>query len=107
VKNKINDPLWRIFCLALMLVTACSPEKKQVSPTATLPPPQVRIVRMTSTPIIPTLEPVVAESTPTATQEQVQAWPTTDDEQFLLDQIDGLINKIDQTLNNTDTKINP
>jgi len=74
----------------------------------TLPAPQVRVELLptaTPAPETSTPQPEASES-PTAAP-QVQAWPTLDEEQYLLNLIDGMIEKIERRLNNTDTEIKP
>lgn len=77
-------------------------------PTETLPTAQVRIGLLpTATP-----EPKTATPQPKSTETplptpQVQAWPTLDQEQYLLGLIDGMIDKIERRLNSTNTEIKP
>ncbi len=94
----------------MVVMTACAPDEnpKPTEPAPVLPAPQVWI---TSVPATPTATPDLAialDGTPTAAAaEPIQAWPTADEEQYLLDQIDGLIGKIDRILRGADTNIKP
>lgn len=108
----MKKTLWKAY-VALTVVTlavACAPgeEEKLESPSPTLPAPRVWITNMPATPSgTPGITPVI-ESTPTVlAAEPIQPWPTADDEQFLLGQIDGLFDKIDRILRDTDTNIKP
>jgi hypothetical protein len=103
--------LWILLFTVALLATACGPGQNsdQETPSATLAPPQVRVTTMPpELSATPDLTAAAMESTPTpAAASQVQAWPTVDDEQFLLSQIDGLLDKIDRNLRNTDTDLKP
>ncbi|MCS6993908.1 MAG: hypothetical protein N2117_03455 [Anaerolineales bacterium] len=94
----------------LALLSACggNGDAREAQPSATLPPPQVRVGLLpTFTPEPATLTPVPeASGTPTPAP-QVQAWPTLDEEQYLLNLIDSMIEKIERRLNNTNTDIRP
>ncbi len=103
--------------LALLLVgwfalTSCGAggPNVDVTPTATLPAPQVRIGLLPTVTPEPEIAAPLQESTETpspAPQPQVQAWPTLDEEAYLLGLIDGMIEKIERRLNNTNTEIKP
>lgn len=93
-----------------LILTACGSgsDVSEAQATATLPAPQVRVG------LLPTFTPAPQEATPppesTGTPSpdpQVQAWPTLDEEAYLLGLIDGMIEKIERRLNNTDTDIRP
>jgi hypothetical protein len=108
----MKKTLWKLFCVVMVgvLMAACAPggNKKPENPSPTLPSPRVWITRL---PPVPSATPDLAlalDSTPTASvSEPIQAWPTADEEQYLMDQIDGLIGKIDRILSSTDTNIKP
>lgn len=103
--------------LALLLIgwfalTSCGSggSNVDVTSTATLPAPQVRIGLLPTTTPEPEISAPLQESTETpspALQPQVQAWPTLDEEQYLLGLIDSMMDKIERRLNNTNTEIKP
>ncbi|PWH11865.1 MAG: hypothetical protein DDG60_16120 [Anaerolineae bacterium] len=99
-----------IVLVALLALTACGADAdvRQAQPTNTLPPPQVRVGLLptfTPQPVTPTPSPDVTVTLTAA--PQVQAWPTLDEEQYLLTLIDSMIEKIERRLNNTNTDIRP
>lgn len=75
----------------------------------TLPFPKVKVEKMpaaTATDV--TEEATPSPLTPTVTAElQAQAWPTLDEEDYLLSQLDALFNKMENELNSTDTRLKP
>lgn len=98
------------FLVGGLVLAACGSggDSGEVEATATLPGPQVRVG------LLPTFTPAPEEATPlpesTGTPppaQQVQAWPTLDEEAYLLGLIDGMIEKIERRLNNTNTDIKP
>lgn len=89
------------------LLSAC--QGGNGTPYPTLPLPSVREEQLPTATPSNTPEPVTPElPTPTATGElQVQAWPTLDEEQYWISQIDALLDKIERELNSTDTRLKP
>lgn len=100
-----------LFLTGWALLTACGaggPLEDNTKPTEILPTAQVRIgllPTVTPEPKTATLQPEATETAPPTLQ--VQAWPTLDEEQYLLSLIDGMIDKIERRLNNTNTEIRP
>lgn len=98
-----------LFLAGGLALTACGSggDSGEAESTATLPAPQVRVG------LLPTFTPAPEEATPqpestgTPPAPQVQAWPTLDEEAYLLGLIDGMIEKIERRLNNTNTDIKP
>lgn len=100
-----------LFLAGWTFLTACGAGGRSdddTKPTEILPTAQVRIG------LLPTVtpEPKTATPQPQATETspptlQVQAWPTLDEEQYLLSLIDGMIDKIERRLNSTNTEIRP
>lgn len=93
-----------------LVLAACGSggDSGEVEATATLPGPQVRVG------LLPTFTPAPEEATPQPESTvaltpapQAQAWPTLDEEAYLLGLIDGMIEKIERRLNNTNTDIKP
>lgn len=96
--------------LGWAFLTACGSggDSSEAESTATLPAPQVRVG------LLPTFTPASEEATPSPESTgtppptlQAQAWPTLDEEAYLLGLIDGMIEKIERRLNNTNTEIKP
>jgi hypothetical protein len=107
VKNLI---LLLAFIALFTLLTACQDEQSDgVKAYPTLPIPNVRVEQLptataTDVPEVATPDPVV----PTATIElQVQAWPTLDEEEYWLNQVDALLDELERNLNSTDTRLKP
>lgn len=92
------------------LVVACQNDQNgNLNPYPTLPLPQMRVEKMPTATTTETPAPDVVDlTTPTtAVVQQVQPWPTLDDEMYWLEQIDALLNNIEQELNSTDTRLKP
>ncbi len=107
---KKNLLLGMFFVVGGLILAACGSgsDSSEAQATATLPAPQVRVG------LLPTFTPAPKQAIPlpeiTVTPPptpQVQAWPTLDEEAYLLGLIDGMIEKIEQRLNNTNTDIRP
>lgn len=105
-----NFILVSVFILLLVLLSACQDGQNNNSGYPTLPFPNVRVEQIptatvTNTPEAPTPDP----NTPTAAAAgvQAQAWPTLDDEEYWISQIDALLDKMEQELNSVDTRLKP
>ncbi|MCG2786061.1 MAG: hypothetical protein L6461_13240 [Anaerolineae bacterium] len=105
-----NSILVSVFILLLGLLTACQDGQNNNLGYPTLPFPNVRVEQIptatvTNTPEAPTPDP----NTPTvaAAGVQVQAWPTLDDEEYWISQIDALLDKMERELNSVDTRLKP
>ncbi len=107
---KKSHLLLALFLAGCLVLAACGSggDSGEAEATATLPGPQVRVG------LLPTFTPAPEEATPlpefTGTPPpapQVQAWPTLDEEAYLLGLIDGMIEKIERRLNSTNTEIKP
>ncbi len=96
-----------VFLVLGGLLSACQGGNN--TPYPTLPFPSVREEQLPTATPSNTPEPVTPEApTPTATSElQVQAWPTLDEEEYWISQIDALLDKIERELNSTDTRLKP
>jgi hypothetical protein len=99
--------------IALLALAACGSggdNSDASQPSGTLPAPQVRVETLPSStpePVVPAAtEAVVAPTTVPPTVE-VQAWPTLDEEQYLVDQIEKGFDDINSRLNGTNTDIRP
>lgn len=91
-----------------LLLTAC--QENSGTPYPTLPGPNVRVgILPTATATeAPEEEETPAPLTPTAAaQAEVQAWPTLDEEEYLVNQLDALFNKMERMLNSADTRLKP
>jgi hypothetical protein len=103
----------RLFLVMLLLLAnlslAACQDKGQTAQEITLPAPQIRVEQLPSA--TPSLEPVspTPEVTlgPSPVPQQVQAWPTVDEEAWLISQIDALLAKVERELNSTDTRLKP
>ncbi len=88
-------------------LTAC--QENSGTPYPTLPGPNVRVgILPTATASEIPEEETPAPVTPTAAvQAEVQAWPTLDEEEYLVNQLDALFNKMERMLNSADTRLKP
>ena len=95
---------WMVVLLTALLITSCGTEDNNpLKPPHLSRDPQVRVTRPPTETAAPT-----ETVTPTATPEslvQLPLGPTVDNEQFLIDEIERLLNKIENRLDRTD--INP
>lgn len=97
--------------VVLLMLAACdfSDQSRSGQPTEDLPAPQVRVEFLPSaTPPPATLTATVEP--PTLTPEPVvyvQPLPTLDDSQYLVDQVESLLNDITRSLDQTDTRLKP
>lgn len=104
--------LWVILLALLgLFLTGCSASDAPALHTSTpLPAPRVRIATQTPLPtLLPTTMPEVS-ATPAVGQAQFQGAapaPLMDDEEFLLLQIDALINDIRHRLRTTNINLKP
>jgi hypothetical protein len=94
--------------VALALLSACQNDQS-ANPYPTLPLPQVRSEKLPTATPTNTPEPVTPDALQPAatTASQLQAWPTLDDESYLILQIDALLDKMERELNSVDTRLKP
>lgn len=96
-----------VFLVVGVLLAACQGERADSYPT--LPVPNVRVEKLptaTATDVLEVETPAPVTPT-TIAQAQVQAWPTLDEEEYLLSQLDALFNKMERELNSADTRLKP
>lgn len=103
----------KLFLALLLLVfglflTACQENSSGAYPT--LPVPNVRVETLptaTATEVPEEAETPVSLTPTAAVQAEVQAWPTLDEEAYLVGQLDALFNKMERMLNSADTRLKP
>lgn len=98
-----------IACLALLAACGSGSDSDETDLTVPLPTAQVNISLLPSATPEPDTPVSIHETATQAAQPapQVQAWPTLDEEQYLLDSIDGSIDKIERRLNSINTELKP
>jgi hypothetical protein len=96
-----------LFALFALLAACQNDQSADAYPT--LPLPQVRSEKLPTATATLTPDPATPGLIqPTATTaSQVQAWPTLDDESYLILQIDALLDKMERKLNSVDTRLKP
>ena len=99
--------VWVLFAL-FALLTACQNDQS-ANPYPTLPLPQARAEKLPTAMPTNTLEPATPDliQLTATTAIQVQAWPTLDDEEYLIIQLDALFDKMERALNSVDTRLKP
>lgn len=96
--------------LGVCLLAACAGggTGRVTATAAPLPPPQVYVENIPSPTLVPPTEAVMPEPAATATETpQILAWPTLDEEEYLVTLIEKLLDEIDRRLRSTDTQLNP
>jgi hypothetical protein len=102
----------KLFLALLLLVfglflTACQENSSGAYPTLPVPNVRVEILPTATATEIPEEETPVPLTPTVATQAEVQAWPTLDEEEYLVSQLDALFNKMERMLNSADTRLKP
>jgi len=94
-----------VVLLAAFLIAGCGTEDNNpLKPPHLSRDPQVRVTRAPTETAAPTAIEVSATATP-GSVAQLPLGPTVDNEQFLIDEIERLLNKIENKLDRTD--VNP
>lgn len=91
-----------------LLLTACQENSSGAYPTLPVPKVRVEILPTATATEVPEEEETPVPLTPTAAvQAEVLAWPTLDEEAYLVGQLDALFNKMERMLNSADTRLKP
>gem|GEM_PF-1849625 len=111
--GKAAGILKNLYLALLLLVfgiflTACQENSGAAYPTLPVPNVRVEVIPTATATEVPEEDETPAPLTPTVVvQAEVQAWPTLDEEEYLVNQLDALFNKMERMLNSADTRLKP
>lgn len=91
-----------------LFLTACQENNGAAYPTLPVPNVRIEVIPTATATEVPEEDETPAPLTPTVVvQAEVQAWPTLDEEEYLVNQLDALFNKMERMLNSADTRLKP